>query len=296
MNNSPAPRRDFYVIIENSAISHNMAAKMRLFLLLPILLVYAQVHAGSLGDVIRGIDEASAKIHNFCTYTVKYKKDSKVGPEKVMSKYSGNAFFIEHSGAAHLALTNKHILECATEKEDIRDYLPEGNINAVESFLAVSSLKMQRGTQFFNAVIADMPINKAGDIDLAILEIEWPQGASTHHHSLILSDEDAYDLGDEVIVRGFMPCGSDIFCDEDGWVRRLKFARIEGLTRDKVFMQLNTAGYSGMSGSPVVILKDGKPRVIGIFAVAFYTNQYGSVDMSWAVRLKKEYFDTPKKP
>jgi len=45
-----------------------------------------------------------------------------------------------------------------------------------------------------------------------------------------------------------------------------------------------------------MILKNNKLYVIGIFSVAYLTSRYGSVDMSWAIRLKKEYFDKKKKP
>lgn len=257
-----------------------------------IFLFYSPAYASPLGDIIREIDEASAKIFNFCTYSIKYKDGIQGGPDTLMTLYMGNAFFIEHAGPAHFALTNKHILQCATEKENLP--LPDDKlIDAVASFTSTSSLRTKWGGQYYKTTIAGMLINGNPNIDFAILEVEWPANSPLHHHNLVLSDEKTYDLGSELIVRGFMPCGDVSFCDEDGWVRRLKFTQVEGITKDKVYVQMNTSGYSGMSGSPVIILKDNKPYVIGIFSVAYITSRYGSADISWAVRLKKEYFDPP---
>ncbi|KKT42557.1 hypothetical protein A2W54_01320 [Candidatus Giovannonibacteria bacterium RIFCSPHIGHO2_02_43_13] len=272
-----------------------MAMKKRLFAVL-FLLVCSVAYASPLGDIIRNIDAASAKIFNFCTYNIEYKDGAKKGPEKVAGRYVGNAVFIEYPGSSHLALTNKHILKCAAETEDIKGYMPGENIDGIESFTSTSSLKIKWGSQLLNTALAGMPVNGNQDIDLAILEVKWPQKSPTHGRMKVLTDETAYDLGNEVIVRGFMPCGEGSLCDDDGWVRRLKFARVEGITADKLFVQLNTPGYGGMSGSPVMILKNNKLYVIGIFSVAYLTSRYGSVDMSWAVRLKKEYFNKKKKP
>jgi len=72
--------------------------------------VFSLTYASPLGDVIRDIDAASAKIFNFCTYTFKYKEGSAGGPEKVIAAYAGNEFFIEHDGMEYIALTNLTVL------------------------------------------------------------------------------------------------------------------------------------------------------------------------------------------
>src|SRR3989344_9150927 len=53
-----------------------MAMKKRLFAVL-FLLVCSVAYASPLGDIIRNIDAASAKIFNFCTYNIEYKDGAK---------------------------------------------------------------------------------------------------------------------------------------------------------------------------------------------------------------------------
>ena len=62
----------------------------------------------------------------------------------------GNAVFIEYPGSLHLALTNKHILKCAAEIEDIKGYMPGENIDGIESFTSASSLKIKWGSHKYS--------------------------------------------------------------------------------------------------------------------------------------------------
>jgi|SRR3989344_7911013 len=96
-----------------------------------------------------------------CTYNIEYKDGAKKGPEKVAGRYVGNAVFIEYPGSLHLALTNKHILKCAAEIEDIKGYMPGENIDGIESFTSASSLKIKWGSHKYSRLQRN--VRQSGD-------------------------------------------------------------------------------------------------------------------------------------
>lgn len=260
----------------------------RLFLVLTLSLFglgTSNVYATPIGDAIRLVDLASVQILTQCDYVMTL-KDAKAGQVKKTTKSFGNGSFIEHpelSAKLHLVLTAMHVVDCSRELND-RFFDEKFNISQVASFEINKSILVKHGVSVYVATISKQDFNSDPDLDLAILDVLIPSG--THGHNPVLTDDGAYDLRDEVIVRGFMP----------GGLLRLKVAHIENVLEDKVLLQLNTPGYSGLSGSPVLLYKNGRYYVIGIFVLKYHTEYEGVIDVSFATRLKKEYFNSKEKP
>lgn len=243
------------------------------------------VNATPLGDAIREVDRASVQILTQCEYIMKL-KDMDAEPVKKTLNFFGNGSFIEHPELAensHFAITAMHVVACPQELNK-RFFDDKFTIEQVASFEIKIKILVKHGVSIYTAVISKQDFNKDPDLDLAILDVLIPSGA--HGRNPVLTDDNAYDIGDTVIVRGFMP----------GGLLRLKVAHIEDILGDKLLLQLNTPGYSGLSGSPVLLYKNGRYYVIGILVLKYQTETEGVIDVSFAIRLKKEYFEKSIKP
>ncbi|MDO8523392.1 MAG: hypothetical protein Q7S12_03885 [bacterium] len=245
----------------------------------------SHVYATPVGDAIREVDRASVQITTQCDYIMKL-KNANSAPIKKSLKFFGNGSFIEHPELPeklHFVITAVHVVVCPQELNK-RLFDDKFTIEQVASFEINTGLFVKHGASVYPATVSQQGFNKDSDLDLAILDVLMPSGA--HGHNSVLTDEGAYDIKDEVIVRGFMP----------GGLLRLKVTHIEDILGDKLLLQLNTPGYSGLSGSPVLWYKDGRYYVIGVLVLKYQTDSEGVIDVSFATRLKKEYFEPTKKP
>ena len=242
------------------------------------------------GDAIREARRATMRTSTRCEYIMKL-KDPKL--PSVIKSYtlSGNGFFIEHHTSQtnpHYAITATHAVSCPQELDGT--FFGENfTINQVASFEIKSRILVRYGKSIYTATIVRSDFNKDPDLDLAILDVLISNG--NHGHVSILTDENAYDLKDEVIIFGFMPRG----------VFRLKVAHIEDILKDEGLLQLNTAGYKGLSGSAVMLYRKGQYSAIGILVKKFQIDDEGVLDYSLATMIKKEYInslflDDHKKP
>lgn len=249
------------------------------------LSLFGLMGATPIGDAIREVDRASVQILTQCDYIMKL-KDAGAEPVTKSLKFFGNGSFIEHPALPeklHFAITAMHVVVCPLELNE-RLFDDKFKIEQIASFGINTKILVKNGASVYTATISSQDFNKDPDLDLAILNVLMPNGV--HGRNPVLTDEDAYDIGDMVIVRGFMP----------GGLLRLKVAHIEDILGYRLLLQLNTPGYSGLSGSPVLLYKNGRYHAIGILVLKYHTDTEGVIDVSFAVRLKKEYFEKPIKP
>ena len=253
------------------------------FLAIYFVIFLSSAHATPEGDEIRLIDKARFGVLSVCAFTI-YSTNPNVAPVKKYAQSFGNGLFIEHPNSPHLAVSAGHVVDCGAElpdfffdnnfkKEDVSTY-------AVNSHAIYALLQGRR----FSARILAKGNNGLGKADIAILKVILPEGTD-HYHIPILENTKLYDLGSEVAVRGYMPSIRS---------HRFKKAVIENIFEDDELIQINTSGYSGMSGSPVLFWRDGKYYLIGIFVGKWQTEDEGVIDASVFSRLTPDLIKKAK--
>ena len=237
-----------------------------------------------IGDAVREIDKASVLITTKCEYIFKLKEAGSATVTK-RAVFMGNGFFIEHQSAPHLVATARHVVSCQQTPPD-RFFDDKFKLEQAASFKVNVFVSINYKGTNFPATVTLRDFNDNPEIDLVFMEVILPQGFA-HGHNPVLTDAGSYDIGTEVIVRGFMPAGGG------AWLMRLKVTKLENIAEKALLLQLNTPAYSGMSGSPILLWKDGRYFVIGILIIKFESEEEGVHDVSFATLFKKEYFDMP---
>lgn len=232
------------------------------------------INAGEREDALKLVDSALVLVRQVCVYTTILKKGTEV--KLIISETvagMGTGYFVDRLQKApnyYNIFTAGHVVDCDIlwYAERLKDRIPYG-IDALE--LIGNSLRtdIKHEGIWYQATVEDSRFGGLYPDYARLLTAVLPDSKTPHLVPYGLKRGE-YDVGSSVVFRGFMSIGenSEFSGADHGMMLMLDEALIQFMGKN--FFRISLAGYSGMSGSPILFWKNGKYYAIGIVSAAYH--------------------------